>query len=285
MTLAVVAAWAGMSAQILYKVEGNGLKQASYLFGTHHLAPTSVVEKFGAKAPFESCAQVVGEIDATQDPNAMALVMQPHMIAPRDSTLSKVIAKDDFAVISEEFKKWAPAPGFELPMLDALKPMAVNTMVAVAISREAMPDYDPSDQLDSWFETEGVKRGMKLIPLETVDEQATVLFDRMPVSYQAEALVEMLKNPEKTIKASRQLTAAYMAKDLNKMLQLSEDGDEHPDFMRALLDERNAAWLAKLPGIMSDGPTFVAVGALHLAGENGLVEGLRRAGYTVTAVE
>ena len=42
------------SAQVLYKVEGNGLESPSYVFGTHHLAPISVIDQFGAKAPYES---------------------------------------------------------------------------------------------------------------------------------------------------------------------------------------------------------------------------------------
>lgn len=55
------------SAQILYKVEGNGLTAPSYIFGTHHLAPLSVIEKTGADKCFKEASQVVGEIDMTQD--------------------------------------------------------------------------------------------------------------------------------------------------------------------------------------------------------------------------
>ena len=110
------------SAQVLYKVEGNGLESPSYVFGTHHLAPISVIDQFGAKAPYESVSQVVGEIDMTQDQMALVQAMQPHMMAPADSTLSKVIAPEDFTIISEEFKKWAPMQGMELSMLDMMKP-------------------------------------------------------------------------------------------------------------------------------------------------------------------
>ena len=78
------------SAQVLYKVEGNGLKNPSYIFGTHHLAPISVIEEFGATGPFNESQQVVGEIDMTQDQMSIGMAMQPHMMAPADSTLSKV---------------------------------------------------------------------------------------------------------------------------------------------------------------------------------------------------
>lgn len=271
-------------AQIFYKIEGNGLAKPSYLFGTHHLAPLAVAEKLGAGTLMGECEQVVGEIDMTQDQMQLAAVMQPHMMAPADSTLSKVITPADMAVIGPEFKKWAPMPGLELGMLEPMKPMAVTTMISVTMAQQAMPGFDPAQQLDTWFQTAGVKNGKKVVPLETVERQATVLFDTTPISYQAEALVELLKDPAKALDMSKRLTRAYEEQDLDKMLALSEEENQHPEFMVALLDNRNADWLAKLPAIMNDGPSFIAVGALHLAGKKGLVEGLRKAGYTVTPI-
>lgn len=285
-TAALLVAFAvPASAQVLYKVEGNGLASPSYVFGTHHLAPISVLDQFGAKAPYETVTQVVGEIDMTQDQMALAQAMQPHMMAPADSTLSKVIAPEDFTVISEEFKKWAPMQGMELSMLDMMKPMAVTTMVAATMAQQAMPGFNPAEQLDSWFQLQGKNEGKKIIPLETVEQQATVLFDTTPISYQAEALVELLKDPSKALENTKALTEAYNNQDLDKMLKLSEDEDEHPEFMIALLDKRNADWLTKLPAIFKEGPTFVAVGALHLAGDKGIVEGLRKLGYKVTPMK
>lgn len=272
-------------AQVLFKVEGNGLAAPSYIFGTHHLAPLSVIEEFGAAEPFKQAEQVIGEIDMTQDQMTMGLAMQSHMMAPSDSTLSKVISPEDFAVINEEFKKWSPMPGMDLSMLEPMKPMVVSTMVAVGMSSEAMPDYDPTQQLDSYFQTTGKEMGKTILPLETVDHQATVLFDTTPIAYQADALVEMLKDPAEAIQSTKDLTEAYYAQDLDKMIALSEKGDEHPEFMIALLDRRNADWLTKLPEMMSKAPSFIAVGALHLAGKQGIIEGLRKLGYKVTPVK
>ncbi|MBD5298695.1 MAG: TraB/GumN family protein [Bacteroides sp.] len=272
------------SAQVLYKVEGNGLTQPSYVFGTHHLAPISVIEQFGAAEPFNNSTQVVGEIDMTQDQMQMAMAMQSHMVAPTDSTLSKVIPSDEFQTVNEQFKKWAPMPGMDLTMLEPMKPMVISTMVVVGMTREAMPDFNPEQQLDTWFQSTGKEQNKVVIPLETAEQQAEILFDTTPISYQADALVEMLKNPKKTLDQTKNLNDAYMAQDLAKMLQLSEEDDEHPEFMMALLDKRNADWLTKLPAIFKDGSTFVAVGALHLAGDKGIIEGLRKLGYTVTPI-
>ena len=271
-------------SQVLYKVEGNGLSSPSYIFGTHHIAPLSTIDKFGAAGPFNEAQQVIGEIDMTQDQMTLGLAMQPHMTAPADSTLSKVISPEDFASINEEFKKWSIVPGADLRMFDTMKPMVATAMVAVGMSAQAMPGFNPTEQLDTYFQTQGKFEGKTIIPLETAEEQATILYDTTPISYQAEALVEMLKDPAEAIQAVKDLTDAYNAGDLAKMLELSEKQDEHPEFMKALLDNRNANWLTKLPDLMKEAPSFIAVGALHLAGDNGIIEGLRKLGFTVTPV-
>ena len=138
--------------------EGNGLKFPSYVFGTHHVAPLAVAEQFGAIEPFSAASQVDGEIDMTQDQMALAMALQPHMMAPADSTLSKVISPEDMEAISAEFKKWAPMPGMELSMLEGMKPMVVSSMAAVGMCAESMPDFDPQAQLDTWLQTTGTAR-------------------------------------------------------------------------------------------------------------------------------
>ena len=282
--MAIVSA-ASALGQVLYKIEGNGLKFPSYVFGTHHVAPLAVAEQFGAIEPFSAASQVVGEIDMTQDQMALAMALQPHMIAPADSTLSKVISPEDMEAISAEFKKWAPMPGMELSMLEGMKPMVVSSMAAVGMCAESMPDFDPQAQLDTWLQTTGKAAGKTIISLETAEQQAALLYDFTPVSVQAEALVDLLKDPENAMEMTKTLSDAYLRQDLKAMYDISMKDESHPEFMEAMLDKRNADWLSKLPAIFEQGPTFVAVGALHLAGDKGVIEGLRKAGYTVTPIE
>lgn len=272
-------------SQLLYKIEGKDLEKPSYLFGTHHLAPVSFAEERDVLSYIDQTDQVVGEIDLTQDLMAISLATQSHMIAPADSTLSKVISPEDYSIISEEFKKWAPQNGLSLSFFDSMKPMVVSTMVTVSMMSELMPEFNPNEVLDLYFQKYGAEHGKKIIPFETADFQAGVLYDTTPISIQAEALVTMLKEPEKTIENARKLNDAYMAEDLQAMLNLSQEEDANSEFMNALLDKRNAEWLKKIPGILNDGTTFIAVGALHLPGENGLIKGLRKLGYTISPVE
>lgn len=269
-------------AQILYKIDGNGLKESSYVFGSHHLAPIAIVEESGAMNYFDHTSRVVGEIDLTIDPLMLSLKLRPFMMAPADSTLSKLISAEDMELLDEQFQKWSPVPGMKLQMLEPLKPIAVTSMIAAGISTEAMPGFDSEEQLDTYFFKKGKERGMEIIGLETPEYQGEVLFESTPLTIQAEALVEMLRNPEQSVEAAAKLSKAYVDRDLDAMFELSKQDDEHPEFMEKMLNKRNAEWMEKLPEIINEAPSFIVVGALHLAGEKGILEYFRSLGYTVT---
>lgn len=276
----------GASAQIFYKIEGNGLKAPSYIFGTHHLAPLSVIDSIpGCKDAFAGVGQIVGEIDMTIDQMQLAQKMQPYMLAPQDSTLSKVIPAGDFARLNEEFKKWAPMPGMSLEMFDMLKPMVVTAMVSVQMVKDKLPGFKPEEQLDTYFQTQGASDGKRIKGLETPEFQAQLLYGNEPIAKQAEALVELLDKPEEALEKSEQLNKAYLSQNLEELYQVMKEEDDDSAFTEKLIFKRNANWLKELPAIMSETPSFIAVGALHLPGEKGVLEGLRKAGYKITPIK
>lgn len=280
----------GAFAQISYKIEGNGLKEPSYLYGTHHLAPLETFgSNEGARAGFEASRQVVGEVDMSlvQD-MATQMAMQQYMLAPADSTLSKLIPGDKYEDYNRKFAEAVKVmmPGVNLTMLDGMKPQVATSMVAVATVVSALPEYNPGEQLDLWFQEQAKLEGKKVMGLETPEEQARMLYSSMPIHTQLTSLYEALDQPEKQAETARKLNAAYLSQDLETLSELSKSDDaESEAFMEILLDRRNADWMAKLPAIIEEAPTFIAVGALHLAGGKGLVEQLRKAGYTVTPLK
>lgn len=275
-------------AQIFYKISGNGLEKPSYLFGTHHLAPLSTIDSVaGVRPAFTDCTAVVGEIDMTVPQMQLAMAMQPFMMAPSDSLLTDVIEPEVFKRINEKFKSLAIMPGLDLNALAMMRPMVPSSMVSVTVIKKLMPGFNENEQLDKYFQEQGKKEGKSVIPLETPELQAKLLYTFAPIKEQAKNLVELLDNTEEVAKKAAELNDLYKSQDLNGMLLLSEEESkgENTAFMTALLDQRNASWLEKLPQIMKANPTFIAVGALHLAGEKGLVESLRKAGYTVEAIK
>ena len=61
--------------------------------------------------------------------------------------------------------------------------------------------------------------------------------------------------------------------------------DGRPEEEDALIYNRNADWVTKMPALMAKKPTLFAVGAAHLPGEKGVLNLLRQAGYKVEAVK
>lgn len=273
------------SAQVCYKVSGNGLTEPSYLMGTHHLAPLKIyLDNEQAVAGFNSAKQVVGEIDMTINQFEMAAKMQPHMIAPADSTMSKVLTADEYKRAKEFFAIYTPQQGMTLEMLDMLKPAAVMQMVAVSLIIRNMPEYNPAEQLDTYFQLEGKKEGKKIVGLETIEFQADMLYNMHSIKRQAEQFMEMVDNPQKSINEALELNKAYFAQDMQKMYQFAVECESDPVFYENLLLKRNTAWIEQLPTIMSEGTSFIAVGCLHLVGEYGLIKMLRDKGYIVEAI-
>ena len=273
------------SAQVCYKVSGNGLTEPSYLMGTHHLAPLKIYfDNEQAVAGFNSVKQVVGEIDMTINQFEMAAKMQPHMIAPADSTISKVLTADEYKRAKDFFAINTPQPGMTLEMLDMLKPAAVMQMVAVSLIIRNMPEYNPAEQLDTYFQVEGKKEGKKIVGLETIEFQADMLYNMHSIKRQAEQFMEMVDNPQKSINEALELNKAYFAQDMQKMYQFAVECESDPVFYENLLLKRNTAWIEQLPVIMSEGSSFIAVGCLHLVGEYGLIKMLRDKGYIVEAI-
>ena len=84
---------------------------------------------------------------------------------------------------------------------------------------------------------------------------------------------------------------AYHAQDLTAMAKLYEEEDPNnpcpstQEEKDELNKARNEKWMDVLPVMMSEKPSFIAVGCLHLVGEDGLINRLRNAGYKVEAVK
>lgn len=107
------------------------------------------------------------------------------------------------------------------------------------------------------------------------------LFDHDPVEKQAADLVRMVKERDGMLTDNKRLTDLYLAGNLAKMWELSQDYEKKYGDLSYLVKARNDAWMTKLPQLMATRPTFVAVGALHLAGPDGLLTLLRKAGFHV----
>ena len=265
-------------AQLFFEISGNGLEKPSYIFGTHHLAPLSVLDDYGIIDRLQDVDKVVGEVDMTEE-FGMSPGMLKFIVAPSDSTLSKVLSPEDYAFAAEEFKKYSPMP---LATFESMRPMMVTTMIILNIMEKSLDGYDEDNQMDMFIMRKGVEMGKEVLGLETAEYQAELIYTGFSISEQAEALMELLRDPDVSFEEADSINEYYLTGDLEGLAELQKEDDS--DFTAKLVDPRNADWLTKIPAIISDGPALFAVGALHLVGDNGVLQGLRDLGYDITPI-
>ena len=274
------------NAQILYKVSGNECKGDSYVMGTHHLAPISIIDSIkGFNAAINSVDAVYGEIELSEmnSPQTQQKMMMAAM-APTDSTLSKVFTKEQFDSIDNVLKKYSGGQA-TLNMLEPMKPMLVGQQLTILMNLQVIPNFNPMQLLDSHVQTLGAQAGKGTFGLENIDFQINVLFGD-PISKQAEDLLETIRKEEKMKSFSFDLYNAYITQDIEKVRQLMIDPDLglEPEDEAKMLTNRNVNWVNQLKTILPQKSVFVCVGAGHLPGENGVLNLLRQAGYTITPV-
>lgn len=266
------------SQSLLWEVSGNGLKKPSYLFGTYHILKDSYLDKnLNIKAAYEQAEGVV--VETVVDSSAMLSVMMRGMML--DNSLQKLLNEADYQLVSDEFQR---ATGYSIALFNQMKPVVTATMLSLAeVEKEGDTLSTFTGQpIDLFLATDGKRRGKIVTPLETMEEQMTFLYDHDSVQKQAEQLVQMVKEKDKSKHSAQSLTQLYLKQDLAGMYKLSQEYKSSFGDVAYLVDERNKAWMKRLPGLLASRPTFVAVGALHLPGPHGLIELLRNEGYTVT---
>ena len=242
----------------------------------------------GLKKALNETQQVYGEIKMSemQSPATMQKMQQAMMIA-NDSTLSSLLSPEDFTTANKFCKENLM---IDLSAAPKLKPaFLLNNVVVVAYVKH-IGKFNPQEQLDTFFQSQATQNGKKVDGLETAEFQFDLLFNGYSLQRQAQLLMCTLNNIDSEVENLKKLTNAYMKQDLNEMLRLSEERkgnqcDPTPGEEDALIYNRNKAWAEKLPAIMKTAPTFVAVGALHLPGEKGLLNLLKKQGYTVEPVK
>mgnify|MGYP000659408135 CR=1 FL=1 len=148
------------NAQLLWKVSGNGLNQPSYIIGTHHLAPFSIMDSIaGLQKAMKETQQVYGELKMSemQSPVTMQKMQQVMMIA-NDSTLSTLLSPEDFATANKFCKENLMV---DLNMAPKLKPAFLLNNVVVMAYVKHIEKFNPQEQLDTFFQSQAIQKRKK----------------------------------------------------------------------------------------------------------------------------
>lgn len=284
--LVIIATSISSHAQLLWEVSGNGLEKPSYLFGTHHLAPISVIDSTpGLKSVIENVDKVYGEMDMS---TSMSQEGQMKILAaaqaPADSTLSKLLSPAQLDSVDSFIKSYM-GPIASVNNFEPMRPALLNTTLTVFVNAKAMPDYNMQQQIDTEIQKRAAALGKEVAGFETIEDQCRALFGA-PIITEAESLMEIVRDENKVIDLATRLSKAYLAGDLEGMFKVMNESSDaaDKDWNDRLLNDRNANWMEMMAGLLPTASVLIAVGAGHLPGDKGLINLLRQNGYTVNPV-
>lgn len=181
----------------------------------------------------------------------------------------------------------AVAPlGIPADGLQGLKPWALSLfLIYPPIEIARLAQGEPA--FDTWLQLESRRRGKSVQALETYDEQIEV-FDGMSEQEQVAMVIDMLADHANIQSSFNRRFRAYLKGDISVLMEEANDVSGVSDaaaaerFKARLIDDRNRIMAARIAPLLRDGAAFVAIGAAHLPGEDGVLARLADRGYRVT---
>ncbi len=287
--LLLLAAAGGALAQdgrfdqgLLWRLDPPDGGRASYLLGTMHIADPRVLDIPDAvsQALAASDTAVFEVIDSAAEQQAVAAMMFYSDGRNLEEELGAELWQQTVAV--------ARTYGLTSPLVRRYKPWGLLVLLSVPV--EQMRAMMASGVvLDTLLQEEATRAGKDLRGLETAAEQIQV-FDDLPEEDQIALLRSLVESKEENDLAFELMLRFYLERDLAGILSVSDALEDSQEaalvarFMERLKTRRDANMFARLQPMLADGGLFIAVGALHLTGEAGLLERFAGAGYTVTAI-
>ena len=273
-----------------WKLEMAGQKP-NWLLGTIHLSDPRVTNlPRESKSAYDASSTVVLESDEVLDPRkaAAALMAKPDlMYFSGTDTLSNHLKPDQKQILEANLIK----RGIPFMSIVKMKPYLVTSMVSLStceLSRKA----NGAPFLDMKLAQDGAAAGKKIKGVETMQEQIEAMAS-LPLDFHVRSLVSSVQYPDYTANMMETMVKLYLRDQIGMVFPAgsyfapeknASDFQDIAKFEEVLITKRNHNMADRAMPILAEGNVFMAVGALHLIGDEGLVELFREKGYTVTAV-
>jgi len=260
---------------LLWKIEGRG-QNTSYLLGTIHSEDARVLDYSEQLLSALSASPVFAMELVPNLPTLMELTQLMHY---QDSTrLEQVTGAKLFAKISARLAAY----GIPASMVSNMKPWAAAMTLSV-------PPPETGMFMDFSLSLRAAGQGARVTALETLQEQVGFL-EGMDLEDQLFLLRQAVDEADQMDQQYEQMLDAYLSRDLNRLQeaanqQMATTSKRLADYFQTVgIDQRNEQMLERLLPLLKDGGVFVAIGALHLPGDKGLIRLLRRSGYQLSAI-
>lgn len=251
-----------------------------YLFGTiHFLRPGADWRTDRVKAALNASDVLVLEVADPDDQAAVASLIPQYGLSP-DRPLSSVLQPADL----QRFTAAVASIGGDARQMDVMRPWLAGVVLSSAGLARA--GYDPGSGVDVALRSEAKQAGKQIVGLETPEDQVRML-SSFPEDGQVAFLNSALRDFDAAPVELDRLADAWGAGDTDAIvaITLQPMKDRSERLYQTLIVERNRRWARQIEDMLQGaGTTFVAVGALHLSGDDGVLALLRAGGFEIDVV-
>lgn len=264
------------TSSLLWEITGKKVKSPSYIFGTMHLIPKDqFLFPESLQEKVKNSDLLVMEIGGlSEQMKGMQLMMLEEgqlfdlfSEAQADSIFQ--YAEENLDYSEEQLKT----------MFGKMKPFVLIQLMTKEAFGESPASYEMS------LEKIAKENEIQVKGLETIEEQMA-LFDSISMDEQVEMVMSSMRNADSSEVETQKLINAYLKQDLDALNEYMHQSElNSATFEDEFLNKRNEKWIPQIKKFVKKNKTFIAVGAGHLGGDNGVIELLRQEGYTVKPVD
>ena len=283
------------NAQLLFRISGNGLKEPSYILGTIHYLPGSLLDSIPEYLEAESqCQQMYVEHMLSTTTLAVSLDEQDgkrvrqKVDYPDGKNIFDVIDEESAAILIEKYKEYMHINLSDTTWKSLWKitPFEFQNH----FTSRFLVQYRNKGIMDMELMKRVQERGWNVGQLDDEKMKLNELADsqeKLPqtIEEQADSLMAFLKDYE----GRKQ----QMVKDFETTYNYWRTGDyegfvshhiQNVNRFPRLYRDRNEKWLPRMIAAMREKPTMIVFGSGHLIGEHGIIQMLRATGYEVEQV-
>jgi uncharacterized protein YbaP (TraB family) len=264
------------SKNSLWKVQGK--TNQIYLMGSVHLlSKESYPLDEAIYKAFDDSPNLIFEmdLDSSATPAAQKFILSMAMFK-NGLNLKQQLSADGFLLADSLCK----LVGMDVNRLLLFKPwMVATTVMMVKMQKMGL---DPQYGIDRHLFGKGKQAGKKITGLETLKEQIGFI-DNLDMAVQEKMLVQMAAEFNTIETYMDEIVKAWASGNSGVLEEvLLESYKQEPELHDILLIQRNKNWMQKILPLLDASQNYmIIVGAGHLVGEQGLIDLLRKAGFSV----
>ncbi len=258
-----------IAKSLLWRIRKDDLP-SSYLFGTMHVKDDVAFAHIDkAITALYACRGFMTEIDLSK---AQTVIQPMDYCIPNGGKISELLGFKKFNKASAILRK---AFDFDLSTVDRLWPIFVINKLT-----ESLLNEDNSLPLDAYLWEQANRLNMNCTGLEEPEDQIKVL-NALDLDTQLKMLKDTVKKVSKFKTSINSLIKGYADEDIQLLFKKSSKS--LGAFRNLLLFERNINMVDKIESHNATA-TFYALGAAHLAGQKGILNLLKKRGYTLKPI-